>query len=42
MHDEKRNVKVKLKEISLKAIFMQYYRDPDSVVLAMIDMKDIK
>jgi hypothetical protein len=42
MHDGRKNAKVEFKEISLKAMFMQYYRDPDSVVLAMIDMKDIK
>jgi gag-polyprotein putative aspartyl protease len=42
MHDGKRNAKVKLKEISLKAMFMQYHRDPDSVVLAMVNLEEIK
>ena len=42
MHDGKRNTKVKLKEISLKAMSMQYHRDPDSVVLAIVDIKETK
>src|SRR5450755_2407800 len=42
MHDGRRNIKVKLEEISLKVMSMQYYRDPDSVVLAMVDMEETK
>jgi hypothetical protein len=38
MHDGRRNSKVELKEISLKVMFIYYYRDPDSVILAMIDL----
>ena len=38
IHNGRRNSKVELKEIFLKAIFMHYYRDPDSVVLAMVDL----
>src|SRR5450755_4999205 len=42
MHDERRDAKVELEEISLKAMFMHYHRNPDSVILAMVDMEDIK
>jgi hypothetical protein len=42
MHDEKKNAKVELKEISLKAISMHYYKDPDSVILAIVDLDKIK
>jgi hypothetical protein len=38
MHDKRRNLKVEFKEISFKAMSMHYYRDPDSVILAMVDL----
>jgi hypothetical protein len=38
MHDGRKNPKIELEEIFLKVIFMYYHRDPDSVVLAMIDL----
>jgi hypothetical protein len=38
MHDGRRNPKIELKEISLKIIFMHYHRDPDSVVLVMVNL----
>ena len=42
MHDGKRNPKIELKEISLKAMFMHYHKDPNSVVLAMVDLEETK
>ena len=42
MHDGKRNAKVELEEISLKAMSMHYHKNPDSVVLAMVDMEKTK
>jgi hypothetical protein len=42
MHDGKRDVKIEFEEISLKAIFMHYHRNPDSVVLAIVDLEEIK
>ena len=38
MHDGRKNPKVELEEISLKVIFMYYYRDPDSVILAIVNL----
>jgi hypothetical protein len=38
IHDGKRNPKIELEEISFKVIFMHYHRDPDSVILAMVDL----
>jgi hypothetical protein len=42
MHDGRKNAKVELEKISLKAISMHYHRNPDSVVLAMVDLEEIK
>jgi hypothetical protein len=42
MHDGRKDVKVKLEEISLKAISMHYHRNPNSVVLAMVNLEEIK
>jgi hypothetical protein len=42
MHDKKKDTKVKLEEISLKAISMYYHRNPDSVVLIMVNLEGIK
>jgi hypothetical protein len=38
IYNGRKNPKVELKEIFLKVIFMYYYRDPDSVVLIMINL----
>jgi hypothetical protein len=38
MHNKQKNPKIELEEIFLKVIFMHYHRDPDSVILAMIDL----
>ena len=38
MHDGRRNPKVEFEEISLKVMFMHYHRDPDSVILAMVNL----
>ena len=38
MHDGRRNPKIEFEKISFKAMFMHYHRDPDSVVLAMVDL----
>jgi hypothetical protein len=38
MHDGRKNPKIEFEKISLKAISMHYYRDPDSIILAMVDL----
>jgi hypothetical protein len=38
MHDGRRNLKIELENFFLKAIFMHYHRDPDSVILAMVNL----
>jgi hypothetical protein len=42
MHDGRRNPKIELEEISLKAMSMHYHKDPDSVVLAMVSLENTK
>ena len=42
MHDGRRNIKIELKEIELKAMFMYYHRDPNSVVLAIVNLEKTK
>ena len=42
MHNGKKDAKIKLEEISLKAISIHYHRNPNSVVLAMVDLKEAK
>jgi hypothetical protein len=42
IHDRKKDAKIKLEEISLKAISIYYHRNPDSIVLAMVDLKETK
>ena len=42
MHDGRKNPEIELEEISLKAISMHYHKDPDSVVLAMVNLKETK
>jgi hypothetical protein len=42
IHDGRRDAKVELEEISLKAMSMHYHRNPDSVVLAMVDLEETK
>jgi hypothetical protein len=42
IHDRKKDVKVELEEISLKVIFMHYHRNPDLVVLAMVNLEKTK
>jgi hypothetical protein len=38
MHNGRKNPKVEFEKISFKIIFMHYHRDPDSIVLAIIDL----
>ena len=42
MHDGRKNTKIELEKISLKAMSMQYHKNLDSVVLAMVNLEDIK
>ena len=42
MHDGRKDAKIELEEILLNVIFMHYYRNPDSVVLAIIDLEETK
>ena len=42
MHDKRRDAKIELEKILLKAMFMHYHRNPDSVVLAMVNLEEIK
>ena len=42
IHDGRRNPKIKLEEIFLKAMSMHYHKNPDSVILAMVDLEETK